>query len=183
VAMKRSGKVGLLVAVLCLATLHPGLPSAGAHDHGPPPIWFGSGDAEQPGALRDLYWGTNDPPFCRWERHRWTKGFYPMWPTAVDLRGREVLLRIEKPFPPDSLGITYWRRVRADFGGKPVGTARNFKVELEPVISPGRLFWEGKVVLPKRGRHFYVVVEGHWSDTEACIGDQFAEWLFHLQRS
>jgi hypothetical protein len=95
--------------------------------------------------------------------------------------GSGLRIRILKTQRPTSFDVVAWKRVDED--GIPSGEAHALPVSLKPVVQNGqRVAWDAIFRVNRPGRHYYLISEGHWSDTEGCGGvDQFAHWSFHVE--
>ena len=93
--------------------------------------------------------------------------------------GSELRVRIAKRHRPNSFRLAAYRGVDGD--DLPTGKARVLPTSLEPVLRGGEMVaWDAVFSADRRGRHYYLVAEGHWQDREGCGGDQYAFWGFHI---
>lgn len=94
--------------------------------------------------------------------------------------GSKLSIRLLKSQRPRSLYVKAWKRVDED--GTPAGEALALPVTLKPVVRDGQtVAWDAVFRVDRPARDYYLIAEGHWTDTEGCGADQFALWSFHVQ--
>lgn len=94
--------------------------------------------------------------------------------------GSKLSIRLLKPQRPRSLYVKAWKMVDED--GIPAGEALALPVTLKPVGQDGQtVAWDAVFRVDRPARDYYIIAEGHWTDTEGCGADQFAFWSFHVQ--
>lgn len=94
--------------------------------------------------------------------------------------GSKLRVRISKRERPEAFTIAAYRKVNAD--NFPAGRGRKLQRTLERVLRDGRtVAWDAVFRVKGPSRHYYLVADGHWRDSEGCGSDQFALWSFHVK--
>jgi hypothetical protein len=94
--------------------------------------------------------------------------------------GSKLRVRVSKEQRPDSFEVAAYRTL--DEEGEPSGEGRLLKRSLKPVTVDGRtVAWDAVFSVNRPDRHYYLVSEGRWQDSEGCGNEQFAYWSFHVK--
>ena len=89
-------------------------------------------------------------------------------------------VRIFKIQRPDSFVVAAHSKLDRD--GQPAGAAQTLRRTPVPVVEGGRtVAWDAVFSVNRPDRHYYLITEGHWQDTQGCGNDQFAFWGFHVK--
>lgn len=92
----------------------------------------------------------------------------------------KLRVRILKAQRPDTFGVVTHPKATQD--GQPAGKGRVLPSTLRPVVEEGRtVAWDALFSVNLPNRDYYLITEGHWQDTQGCVGDQFAFWSFHVK--